>query len=139
MKRQENELFFKYKTKPINISGGIGFELPNEYKPIPGDIIQIIISENSYGGFVSYYGELVCYRYYDVGDPFVGIEALDGKLTTENGKVKLESTTLIQEEGKNFIYLYGPGGTTPIIEETAENTVNMIVHRSKGIIDLYFM
>ena len=62
MKRQLENLFFKYKGYPSQKSAdSITFNLPDDYEPIPGDIIEMIVSENQNKGYVSYYAKLVCY------------------------------------------------------------------------------
>ena len=144
MKRQSEELFFEYVTKPTGSDNGIEFAKPADYIPIPGDIIELIISENGNYGSVSYYAKIVCYRPNfgaDVGFDF-DIAALSGKLTAAaGGFTDLDTVTLgYGEEGKlsSFI-LYSKQGTNVLIDSNADHVVNMIVHRSKATIDLYYL
>ena len=137
MKRQSEELFFKYKTKAIEIESGIAFELPSDYDPIPGDIIEMIVSEGGSTGGVTYYAHLVCYRYENKEIYHSQIEALGGRLmNSTDGFLTLDYSSYEKTEGKKLINLYAPNGTTPFFDST-EHMVNLIVHRSKAVIDLF--
>ena len=136
MKRQSEELFFKYETTPIQIESGIAFELPSDYDPIPGDIIEMIVSEGGSIGGVCYYAHLVCYRYVSQEIYHSQIEALDGRLiNSTDGFLTLDYSSYEKTEGKKLIKLYAPNGTTPFFDST-NHLVNLIVHRSKAVIDL---
>ena len=143
MKRQIEDLFFKYNTTPRQ--GGannIQFDLPDVYQPIPGDIIEMIISERGSNGFVSYYAKLVCFRYPDSDENFTGLDitSIDGNLRDDNkGYSRLFSASYILNGQKKSISLYGPDDAVVTIEKTVTNTVNMIVHRSTAPIDLYYL
>ena len=64
MKRQSEELFFDYMTKPRKTGNNdIIIDVPDDIEFIPGDIIDMIVSENSVFGGVSYCARLICYKY----------------------------------------------------------------------------
>lgn len=144
MKRQSEELFFKYVTKPKGSDNGIEFAKPADYIPIPGDIIEMIISENGNYGSVSYYAKIVCYRPNfggDVGFDF-DIAPLCGKLTaTAGGFTDLNAVALGYDGSGNpsSIVLYSKEGTNVLVDSNANHVVNMIVHRSKAVVDLYYL
>ena len=137
-------MFFKYVTKPKGEANGIEFAIPDDYIPIPGDIIEMIISENGNYGSVSYYAKIVCYRPNFGGD--VGFDSdiapLSGKLTAATGGFTdlNAATTGYDGSGKlASIILYSKEGTNVLVDSNANHVVNMIVHRSKAIIDLYYL
>ena len=144
MKRQDEELFFKYVTKPTGSNNAIEFAKPAEYIPIPGDIIEMIISENGNYGSVSYYAKIVCYRPNfggDVGFDF-DIAPLSGKLTAAaGGFTDLDAVTLgYTDSGKPAsIILCSKEGTNVLVDSNANYVVNMIVNRSKAVVDLYYL
>ena len=144
MKRQSEELFFEYVTKPTGNANGIEFAIPDDYIMIPGDIIELIISENGNYGGVSYYAKIVCYRPNFGGD--VGFECdiapLSGKLTAAAGGFTdlNAATTGYDDSGKlASIILYSKEGTNVLVDPNANHVVNMIVHRSKAVVDLYYL
>ena len=144
MKRQSEDLFFKYNTTPRQDgANGIQFDLPDVYQPIPGDIIEMIISESGTNGFVSYYAKLVCFRYPDSNGNFTGLDitAIDGRLRDENTQYSrmISASYILDNQNKKSISLYGPDEAVVTIETEATNTVNMIVHRSTAPIDLYYL
>ena len=135
MKRQSEELFFKYISKATaqGISG-IVFDIPDEYEPIPGDIIEMIISDNGTSGAATYYAKLVVYK--DPGD-YMYIDALDGKLKgADSGFYPLLWASYNKENGKKTITLFA-NDNEAVLVETQGNLVNLIVHRSKAEIELY--
>lgn len=144
MKRQSEELFFKYLTKPKGSDNGIEFAIPDDYNLIPGDLIELIISENGNYGGVSYYAKIVCYRPNfgsDVGFD-LDVAPLSGKLTAAAGGFTdlYAATTGYNGSGKlSSIILYSKEGTNVLIDSNADHVVNMIVHRSKAVIDLYYL
>lgn len=135
MKRQSEELFFQYKSAASNKGqSGINFDMPKEYEPLPGDIIEMIISEPDMFGAASYYAKLVFYK--DI-DGYVYVDALNGKLKGDNGvSGQLISAGYYNEGGKKTISLFANDGVIVLVTNQG-NLVNMIVHRSKAEIELY--
>lgn len=144
MKRQSEELFFKYITRPTQSEGNlnqVSFAIPSDYSPIPGDIVEMIISEKGSYGFVSYYAKLVCYR------PNFGKEvgfyrdfaALSGKLELPDGTFTDLDTAQLSGDEKLTIDLYAKSGTTIQFDNGYDHVVNLFVHRSKAIVDLYYL
>ena len=134
MKRQSEVLFFQYiSTSSKQGVNGIKFYVPDVYEPIPGDIIEMIISDSgSYGG-VTYYAKLVAYK--DNGG-YKYIEALDGRLASANsGFFRLLYASISEEEGKKIVTLFANDNEDVLIEPQG-NLVNLIVHRSKAEITL---
>ena len=142
MKRQVEDLFFKYKGHPSRQNNeSIIFNLPDDYEPLPGDIIEMIVSENQNKGYVSYYAKLVCYSDAENQNNDIQIEALDGKLEDANATtIPLESSLYTKnEEHKKFVQLITKSGLVVLFDDGADYLVNLIVHRSKGDVGLYFL
>lgn len=142
MKRQVEDLFFKYKGQPSQQStDSITFNLPDDYEPFPGDIIEMIVSENQTKGYVSYYAKLICYSDAENQINDIEIEALDGKLEDAVATtIPLESSLYIKnEEHKKSVQLNTSSGHAVLFDNGANYTVNLIVHRTKGDVGLYFL
>ena len=138
MKRQNEELFFNYEINAYQKNPfELIVELPNEFYPFQGDIIEMIISEGVSAGGASYYAKLVCFGYGDLGQ--IQIDALDGKLETENGFASLIYANYGIEEGKKIVTLLASETETVTLESGRKYLVNMIVHRSNGKIKLYYL
>lgn len=135
MKRLSEELFFQYNSTSFQQGvNGIKFYIPDGYDPIPGDIIEMIISEGTTGGAVSYYAKLVVYKD-DSGNIYT--DALDGKLESAvNGFLRLLYASISEQDGKKIISLFANDGEEVLVE-SQRNLVNMIVHRSNAEIELY--
>ena len=134
MKRQSEELFFKYisnASRPNN--SYLIFSIPNDYEPLHGDIIEMIISEpNTYGG-ATYYAKLVVYK---EGDE-IYLSALDGRLKGDAGKIyPLETASYNTDAGNKTITLYAKDKDIVIFSEEG-NLINMIVHRPKAEMEFY--
>ena len=144
MKRQSEELFFKYITRPTQSEGNtnqISFGIPSDYSPIPGDIVEMIVSEKGSYGFVSYYAKLVCYRPNfgeDVGF-YRDFAALSGKLELPDGSFTDLDTAQMSGDEKLDVGLYAKSGTTIHFDAGADHVVNLFVHRSKAFVDLYYL
>ena len=148
MKRQCEELFFNYIANPKqNSENNIAFDLPDGYEPLPGDIIEMIISENQNMGFVSTYLRLVCYKPKNAAGTNIitYIAALAGKLPQVDNDLPLDLIDAdIQEfDGKKYVVCFSAPGTKIDFQRTdlpnVVNFVNMIVNRSKGAIELYYL
>lgn len=134
MKRQSEELFFKYisnASRPNN--SYLIFSIPDDYEPLYGDIIEMIISEpNTYGG-ATYYAKLVVYKEGD--DIYFGV--LDGRLKGEAGEIyPLKSAGYNNSVGNKSITLYANDQEIVLFSEEG-NLINMIVHRPKAEMELY--
>ena len=134
MKRMVEELFFKYisnASRPNN--SYLIFSIPDDYEPLQGDIIEMIVSEpNNYGG-ATYYAKLVVYKEYD--DIYIGV--LDGRLKGEAGEIyPLVSASYNIDVGKKSITLYAKDQDVVIFSEEG-NLINMIVHRPKVEMEFY--
>ena len=143
MKRQSEELFFNYMTKPRKSENNdIIIDVPDDIEFIPGDIIEMIVSENSVVGGVSYCARLICYKYdYAGANQTIDVGLLSGLLVDENGDYPLPAliASLIIENGKKSVWIRSNTGTTVSLDESAKFLVNIIIHRSKKEIDLYYI
>ena len=143
MKRQSEELIFKYEATPIlKDTNGILFVLPPEYDPIAGDNIELFASENVQNGQLSYYANLVCFQYKTENNGYSKeIATLGGKIEVESSEyAPLAGSYLDLYENNRAVVLYIKAGSKyPPFIPGAENQciVNIIVHRSKAKIDLY--
>ena len=140
MKKQSEELIFKYKIKPQKDgTHGVLFELPLNYHPLPGDIIELIISENENTGGVDYYARLVCFPVPE--DLNKQVAVLDGRIENNNGEmVNLYSSYLkYYENGYAIVLSLETDGTIvpPFVGEN-DCIVNLIVYRSKSKLELYW-
>ena len=134
MKRLYEELFFKQiSTSSRQDNRTVIFTIPNEYEPLYGDIVEMIISEpNTFGG-ATYYAKLVVFK--DGADIYLGV--LDGRLKGDDGKIyPLVAANYSNIDGKKSIYLFADDGVNVLFNEQ-ENLVNMIVHRPRAEIELY--
>lgn len=134
MKRQSEELFFKYISKASRPNNSyLIFSIPDDYEPLYGDIIEMIISEpNTYGG-ATYYAKLVVYK--DGNDIYTGV--LDGRLKGDAGEIyPLQSASYDNSVGNKSITLYANDQEIVAFSEEG-NLINMIVHRPKTEMELY--
>ena len=141
MKRQSEELFFNYKTKPRKAANNdIIIDVPDDIEFIPGDIIDMIVSENTVVGGVSYCARLICYKY-NHGGYKVDVGLLSGLLEDEIGDYSLPAllASLLIKDGKKSVWIRSNVGTTVSLDESAEFLVNIIIHRSKKEIELYYV
>ena len=138
MKRQSEEIFFNYIANYVEAQGNeIKFQVPNEIEFLPGDIIDLIVSERPNIGGVSYCARLICFKNSN------GLEfgLLSGLLANENGDyplVALYAYNYISAD-KKFIALNSDTGTTILCDPSATFFVNLIIHRSKKEIELYYV
>ena len=139
MKRQSEELFFKYIAKPTQKTNKnvLNINLPSDYSPIAGDIIEIFISDNQNVGYITYSAKLVIYKPVNT-DILYDIAAISGKLAhTDSTFEELDSAYLTIDNGVKFVTLVAPSGQEIFFDASAKYIVNLIVHRSKASIDLY--
>lgn len=134
MKRMDEELFFKYisnASRPNN--SYLIFSIPDDYEPLQGDIIEMIISEpNTYGG-ATYYAKLVVYKEND--EIYIGV--LDGRLKGDAGVIyPLKGASYSSDVGNKSITLYANDQDVVIFSEEG-NLINMIVHRPKVEMEFY--
>ena len=135
MKRQVEDLFFKYKGHPyLEGTDAVVVNLPEDYDPLPGDIIEMIVSENQEKGYVTYYAKLICYSDAENQIDAMNIEALDGKLVNvDSTSIPLDSCTyLIKEDNKKYVQLVTSPELTVYVNNSADYIINVIVHRAKG-------
>ena len=142
MKRQSEEVFFKYNTIPTqsdNQTNSININLPSNYSPIAGDIVELFISENQNTGYLTYYAKLLFYKPLNTNKLY-DVAAINGRLAaTENNFAELESAEINEKNGVFFFTLNTPFGTAIDFDPSGTHIVNLIVHRSKASIDLYYL
>ena len=134
MKRQSEELFFKYISSASQQGNNcVIFHMPDEYEPLQGDIIEMIISEpDTYGG-ATYYAKIILYK--DGDDIYTA--ALDGRLKGNDGSIyTLYTASYNINAGNKLLYLFANDNANIAFNEQG-NLVNMIVHRPKAGIELY--
>ena len=143
MKRQCEELFFKYIAHPKqNASNSISFDLPEGFEPLPGDIIEIMTTEGSSTGGLANYIRIVCFVQPNVQEPQeTDAAALGGHLANANDNtlIPLVSANLQKFGEKIYVNCFAAEGVNVEFIETgisAINLVNMIVHRSVGKVEL---
>ena len=139
MKRQSEELFFNYMAKPTQSQNTeINFDVPDEIEFLPGDIIEMIVSESPNYGGVSYCARLICYKHESDHEKDVGL--LSGLLAPEtaNDPLVAVGANLLVTGGKTFICLHSSIGTSVAFDTSSEFLVNLIIHRSKKEITLYY-
>lgn len=146
MKRQCEELFFNYIAHPKqNASNSISFDLPEGFEPLPGDIIEIMASENGSTGYLANYIRVVCYVQPDVqGFQETDAAALGGHLANPNDNtlIPLVSANLQKMGEKIYVNCFAAEGVNVEFVNTntgTNNLVNMIVHRSVGKVELYVL
>lgn len=134
MKRMVEELFFKYISNASRPNTNyLIFSIPDDYEPLQGDIIEMIISEpNTYGG-ATYYAKLVVYKEYE--DIYISV--LDGRLKGESANIyPLVSASYNNDVGKKTITLFANDQEVVAFSEEG-NLINMIVHRPKAEMEFY--
>ena len=139
MKRQSEELFFNYIANPTQGQNDeINIDVPDEIELLPGDIIEMIVSEAPNFGGVSYYARLICYKHESDHEKDVGL--LSGLLAPGSADDPLVavSANLLDTGGKTFICLHSSAGTSVAFDSASNFLVNMIIHRSKKEITLYY-
>lgn len=143
MKKQENELFFKYKGHPLQLStDNISFDLPDGFVPQHGDIIEMMVSENASIGYVAHYVKVVCFTAADVENPVLDLASVDGRLVDGNGgHLALSHVYYNDRNGRKYIDCYAPEGSHVDFypENAASYIINLIVHRTVGQVELYFL
>ena len=140
MKRQSEELFFRYITKPKqDDSNEILIEVPDEIEFLPGDVIEVFVSETQNIGGLTYCARLICYKLNSKDNIDVGL--LSGLLADSIGAYNLPAVaaSLVDLEGKKYIWIRSDTGTNVLVEKSAEILVNMTIHRSKKEIELYYI
>ena len=144
MKRQCEDLFFNYIAHPKqNASNSISFDLPEGFEPLPGDIIEIMTSENASTGYLANYIRVVCYVQPDVqGFQVTDAAALGGHLANpnDNTPIPLVTANLQKVDGKIYVNCFAAEGVNVEFVNTNQGTnnlVNVIVHRSLGKVELY--
>ena len=134
MKRLSEELFFNYLSNSTRQGNScVIFSIPNEYEPLPGDIVELFISEpNTYGG-LTYYAKIVIYK----GEDEIHTESVNGWLKGDDGaKYPLKTAAYYDRLGKKTIYLFADDNVNVLFNEEG-NLVYMIVHRPKVEMELY--
>ena len=143
MKRQENELFFKYKGHPLQLSpDNISFDLPDGFVPQQGDIIEMMISESASVGYVSHYVKVVCFLAVDTENPVPDLASVYGRLSDSNGAfLSLSYVYYNEHNGRKYIDCYAPENSHIDFypENEASYIINLIVHRTVGQVGLYFL
>ena len=140
MKRQSEELFFNYMANPTQEQNNeINIDVPDEIEFLPGDIIEMIVSESPNFGGVSYCARLICYKHENDHEKDVGL--ISGLLAPGSADDPLVAVTanLLVTGGKTFICLHSSVGTSVAFDGTSKFLVNMIIHRSKKEITLYYI
>ena len=139
MKRQENELFFKYKAHAKQLSpNNISFDLPDGFIPQVGDIMEMLISENSSIGVVSHYVKSVYYIDATSETSATGLASIDGRLANVDGNFdSLIAAYYSESGGKRYIDCYGPDTSHIDFDNQYSYIVNLIVHRTVGQVELY--
>ena len=138
MKRQSEELFFKYNTIPTKYNkSAINVKLPSDYSPIAGDVIEIFISEDQNFGFISYYANLLVYKPVNSGILY-DFTAISGKLPILGDTfVQIDMASLSIIDGVKFVTLSVPSEKEVFLDPSSNYLVCLIVHRSKTSIELY--
>ena len=143
MKRQENELFFRYKAHQLR--GGndnIFFDLPDGFVPLPGDIIEMMVSENISMGYVTHYIKVVCFINLTAETFSTDLAAVDGRLQGTSGEIYiLNYVNYNERDGRKYIDCYAPENSNVAFypENEATYMINMIVHRTVGNVGLYYL
>ena len=139
MKRQENELFLKYKAHAMQLSpDNISFDLPDGFVPQQGDIVEMLVSENSSIGVVSHYVKSVCFVDAISETSATGMASINGWLANVDGNFdRLLSVFYNEREGKRYIDCYGPENSHIDFNTQYSYLVNLIVHRTVGQVELY--
>ena len=141
MKRQSEELFFRYMTKPKqDESNEILIEVPDEIEFLPGDVIEVFVSETQNIGGLTYCARLICYKLNGENNIEVGL--LSGLLADNVGAYNLPAVAasyLADMGGKRYIWIRSETGTSVLVEKASEILVNMTIHRSKKEIELYYI
>ena len=141
MKRQSEELFFNYIANPTQgANNEINIDVPDDIEFIPGDIVEMIVSERPNIGGLSYYARLICYKKDDgAGGTGLGIALLNGLLASKTGDypiVAKAATLWIPKE--RYITLLSDLDDV-YLPEGGTFSVNLIIHRSKSEIELYYV
>ena len=143
MKRQVEDLFFKYKGHPLQSNpDNISFDLPVGFVPQQGDIIEMMISEDGSKGYVSHYVKVVCFLAVNSENPVPDLASVYGRLSDINGGfLSLTHVYYNERNGRNYIDCYAADGSQidfyPEID--ASYLINLIVHRTVGQVGLYFL
>ena len=140
MKRQSEELFFNYIAHPTQgANNELNIDVPDDIEFLPGDIIEMIVSEYPNFGGVSYCARLICYKHESDNEKDVGL--LSGLLApgTADDPLVAVAANLSVTGGKTFICLHSSAGTSVAFDSSSNFLVNMIIHRSKKEITLYYI
>ena len=138
MKRQSEDLFFNFDAKYVEAQENeIKFQVLNEIEFLPGDIIDMIVSESPNIGGVSYCARLICFK----NSNGIDLGLLSGLLANNNGDYPLVALYAYKfiSGNKKFIALQSDTGTTISFDATATFSVNIIIHRSKKEIELHYV
>lgn len=141
MKRQTEDVFIKYKATASQDSvTNINFSIPDDVDFLPGDFVEMIISETPNFGGVGYYAKLLCYKTI-TDNPLESqnmVELIYGKLANGGDgdyPVQAKSAAFHDENGKKYIALYTEAPDAVFYEQGSQYFVNMIIHRSNNVIE----
>ena len=141
MKRQTEELFFNYIANPTQGAyNEININVPDEIDFLPGDIIEMIVSERPNTGGVSYCARLICYDYDDGGGGTgLNVGLLSGLLANKDGDYPIPAKAAsLWIPKERYISLYSDVDSV-YFPEGSTFSVNLSIHRSKKEITLYYV
>ena len=141
MKRQTEDIFIKYKaTAYQDVATNINIEIPEDVDFLPGDFVEMIISETPNFGGVGYYAKLVCYKIMDNNSLEIrkNVELVYGFLANGGDgdyPVQAKSASLSTDGNKKYISFYTEAPDAVFYQQGSKYFVNMIIHRSNNVIE----